>query len=568
MPRDLLDEAGIAPRDLLAEAGVQPQNDYSPTASAADFIVGNLGRGLTAGAGQLIDTPINLAKAGYGAARVAAAENNAVPAFGRLLGMKLKGETPAQAATAAPELSNPVSDALFHAPSYLLSKEKGEEMRRKMDAAIAPSNKTGEYVQRALQFAGGSLVGGPGNMLRNAATAGAAGVTSKAAEDLLPDSNVAPIAGALLPGGLQMAARGIRNAKPQTPLKEMAQSANENGYKTIPSEVNPGAMNVAESFAGKASMRQSTSLANQKNTNPLIENDIREAAVPAGVKVPQGQLTEQALKQVRDHAGGVYQEVKNHPEMMLATNTYLEGLQSLAGDIQQAAKEFPDLIRNEKIDSMIKSLSKEEMTPTAAVEVSKDLRFKSKMNLKAFDDPEKRALGLAQRKAAGLVEDLIASNLETGGKAKLAARWEASRKLIAKVHDAESAITGRGDFDARVYGSLLDNGKPLSGGAAKVGKFARDFPNAVQLPEKFGSPNVSALKAATSAAFGAAGAAVAIPAAAMAALPFVAPHVIRAHLLSKGHQKTISGKGLPVDPRAAAIAALLTSGSAASKEAN
>lgn len=356
------------------------------------------------------------------------------------------------------------------------------------------------------------------------------------------DNPLAPAIGALV---APTAAAGINAIRAKSPVVSDAFSkARKHGYVVPPSEVDPSLKNVAlESVSGKAATNQSASIRNQRVTNKLASEEISKSADKLGIKFDgKKPLTEQALSEVRAEAGKVYRDIKNHGETIIATNDYLDGVKSLAGDFQAAAKEFPDIINNKEIIRLQQSLSVGEMSPTAAVELSKKLRFDGGKNLKAFDDPERAALGTAQRKAANLVEELVQSNLDTTGKSMLGRRWKEARSLIAKTYDVESALNNTtGNVDARVFGKMLDKDRPLTGGFQSIAEFAEAFPKSVQDPSKFGSPGVSKLQAATSAMLGAGGGfATGGPGAVAGAIPLVAPPAARARILSQGYQDRLA----------------------------
>lgn len=291
-----------------------------------------------------------------------------------------------------------------------------------------------------------------------------------------------------------------------------------------------------ESISGKAATRQGAS---QINTPKLNELTRQELGIPKGIP-----LTDKVLSEVRTTAGKAYQAVKDYNQPIVTNSGYLNNVQALAGDISQAAKEFPDIVKNEGVDTLIKSLSVDKMSAKSAVELSKLLRFKATSNLKAFNDPEKVALGMAQRKAAGLIEDLVGQNLAEQGQGALATAWNNARTLIAKTHDVEAALKPNGNVDPKVWAKLIEKGKPLSGNLQMMGNFASHFPNAVQDVAKAGSPNVSNLQAMLSPLFAGGGAmAAGGPGAVIGgAIPFVTRPLARAALFSHMYQSGLLPK--------------------------
>ncbi len=511
------------------------QADGTVPSNIADFVVGNLAKGVSYGAGSLADIPLNIGRMAYGASRIAASK------------IGLTNEKPWEAAAAAPDISFPVGKAIFEGPQSELRLKQSERN-------ITPTSTAGKYGARALQFIGGSALGGPANALKNVAVAGASGLTSQGAQDLFPKSDYAPLIGALaLPAAASAPSviRAVRSAvSTPPPLSQEAmliKQFREDGFVMPPSQINPSIKNTTvESVGGKAATADSASMKNQKNFNRIAAEDITNAANDVGITVPKDKvLSDSALGGILIEAGKFYQKVKDHREMIVADNTYLNGVKNLAGDFQEAAAQFPDIVKNPQIESLIKGLQVTEMTPTAAVQLSKTLRKKSTANLKSFNDQEKIDLGYAQRTAANLVEDLVASNLNTSGNAQLANDWSSARTLIAKVHDVKSVLTERGNVDAVALARLQDKGKPLGGGLEKIANFASAFGKAARTPEKIGSP-VSKSQAIASALLGTVGGfSTGGPGAALGALPLVAPPLARAYLLSDRTQNRMAGTAGP-----------------------
>lgn len=302
--------------------------------------------------------------------------------------------------------------------------------------------------------------------------------------------------------------------------------AQKAGYTLLPSQARPTIINkFLEGFSGKLSAAQKASEKNQVVTNKLV----RQA-----IGIPKDEpITTDALNNIRMQAGAAYRAVKESPDPIVATPEYLQKINALGGDFKTAAKEFPDLLKNDDIDNLISSLSIKQMSPTAAVELVKKLRIDATANLRAFDKPEKQALGFAQRAAADAVDGLVEQNLLKQGKPDLVKNYRQARQTIAKSYDIESALNdSTGNVSARFFGRLLDKKKPLTGELRDIAKFYKAFPKAAQNIEKIGSqPGISPLDYATG---GMASLLSGHPGllAAIAARPF-----IRSLIMSKPYQK-------------------------------
>lgn len=280
--------------------------------------------------------------------------------------------------------------------------------------------------------------------------------------------------------GVPKALRIAPVAAEEVPLAKTAVSAvkqaKNDGYVVTPRQGNPGSTtaNLVEGASGSAKMEKLASIKNQKNTNRLVAEDL-------GLDASQP-ITTEALEGIRKSEGVAYKAVKDSGVTLKATEDFKKAVSQLGGDFKAATSELPGLIDAPKIDALIKSLSVEEMSPNAAIEATKYLRSQSTKNLKAgFADPEKGALGTAQRKAANAIDDLIESNLAEKGLKDLADQYQAARIKIAKTHTAEVALNETtGNVDALQLAKMLDKGKPLSGGMEKVAKFARSFSGAAR----------------------------------------------------------------------------------------
>jgi hypothetical protein len=95
-----------------------------------------------------------------------------------------------------------------------------------------------------------------------------------------------------------------------------------------------------------------------------------------------------------------------------------------------------------------------------AVAKIRQLRNDAKGNLK-LDDPEKVALGRAQRQVADALDAELARHVEALGKPELAAKYKAARVQWAKIHSVEDALEG-GNVSARELSKQKARGVPLS----------------------------------------------------------------------------------------------------------
>lgn len=267
---------------------------------------------------------------------------------------------------------------------------------------------------------------------------------------------------------------------PPTQAQALASKASEAGLKLPPGEAGAGSVaRTLEGWAGKIKTQQKASVENQALYNRLASEDLK---LPKGVE-----LTPKILTDMRSAYGDAYEAVKKSVSGIKFDSQFKADIAGLQGEIKAAAKEFPELLKNKEIDTLAKQLSgKSVASPRAMMELIKDLRFKGTTNLKSFDDPARRALGMAQRDAATALEDQIERGLGTGKMKDLVPEFQEARKMIAKTYDYEAALDPAGNVSAKVLGALQRRGKPLGGNAEQMAEFSKAYPKATQDPAKFG----------------------------------------------------------------------------------
>jgi hypothetical protein len=306
------------------------------------------------------------------------------------------------------------------------------------------------------------------------------------------------------------------------------------GYKTPPASVNQTSTTARaiESIAGKDAMKQTAAVGNQRVTNRLVR---QELGLSNGAPLSIG-----TLKGLRSKAGEVYKAVKGSGDI-LADQQYLQEIDTLDNVAAELAQDFPDVkfAGSPEIQALKQSLGQQGFSANGAVEMLKKLRHEASNNLKwNVEDPGKKALGLAQRDAAGILEDQILRHLESQGKGALAKSFDSARQTIAKTYSVQAALNeGSGNVVAGKLSAQLRKGKPLSGNLEKIARYASSVETGV-VKEAVGSPGVSALVGNLSLGGGVGGLALGNPAlaAAAVALPF-AREVTRRTLLTGPAQR-------------------------------
>ena len=316
----------------------------------------------------------------------------------------------------------------------------------------------------------------------------------------------------------------------KTTAKAAAQAAHDAGYVLPPVEATkPVSLTskVLSSPAGKIKTQQLASETNQGVTNEL-------AATSLGLP-KDTVLSADVFRNIRAQAGKAYEAVKQAVPQITSDDEYDTAVSSLGGANSQAAKHFPNITKNQGILDLVDELKQVKEFPTeAGVEIVKELRYNATANLKAMDDPSRHALGLAQRQAADLVDDLMERNIEKTGNTGAIAAYKQARRLIAKSYDVEGATNpSTGDVNAVGLAKLSAKGRPLTDELATIAKAASAFPKSMQNPANFGGAEPwSALDF-----FGAAGSAAAGHPGAGAAI--LARPLVRSTILSKPYQRSM-----------------------------
>jgi len=157
------------------------------------------------------------------------------------------------------------------------------------------------------------------------------------------------------------------------------------------------------------------------------------------------------------------------------------------------------------IDDLIDSILVDDMSAKSAGEIVKRLRQQASVHFKSMDDPAKRALAFAEKKAANAIDALIGRNLDNMGLGGLHAEWHTARETIAKSYTVERALTeGSGNVASHKLARMYSKGDPITGELKDAAKYAQTFDRATQ-EIKSSMPGISPLDAGVTAIGGAAG---------------------------------------------------------------
>lgn len=267
-----------------------------------------------------------------------------------------------------------------------------------------------------------------------------------------------------------------------TGINAIAQEGRAAGYIAPPVQTNPTTLNkVINSIVDPKKLEQEFSVKNQANATSRIKEAI---GIPADVQL-SGDVLDNLARTKVDPA---YEALKSYGSTFKTNDKYKAALQNIGEEWNAAAKEFPGLAKNKQIQILQSSLDKDEITPSGAVNIIKKLNWDSKANLKAFDQPDKQALGFAQKKATKILEDLIDDNLSSVGQKDLLTNYRDARQLRAQISNIDGALNdATGDISTKYLAKLLDKGVPLTGELKTAARFAKAFPKSSQDADKLGA---------------------------------------------------------------------------------
>ena len=306
-------------------------------------------------------------------------------------------------------------------------------------------------------------------------------------------------------------------------------AAREAGIKLTPTQAQvPGGVigRGIESLTGTAKLERALSRVNAATVGRLAGEDL-------GI---EGRLTRARLTDAKAAPNAVYAEVSRLGNIPVDDAFR----QKIAGIENPTGRSFdfdtpPDIARLKEGYGSLQRFDADE-----AVEKVRRLRRRANANIKVTDDPDKQALGYAQRTVADALEDQLERHVAaTGGPSDLLQRYRDARVQLAKINAVDQALrAGKGQVSALNLAKQLDRGTPLSGNLRAVAEAAQHFPRAMQDLSKIRNEGpLSALDLKLEGGLG-----ILKPLAALKALPaFALPPVVRAILGSDLYQDAAFG---------------------------
>ena len=343
---------------------------------------------------------------------------------------------------------------------------------------------------------------------------GTGAVGAQSATEFGAPAPVSMLAG-LATGSLPYARVPSQQPPRQTIAEKEFSRARPAGYVVPPASVKPTVGNVLlEGVGGKAAMQQVASGRNQQVTNKLAA---RSVGLPE-----DAEITKDALKQIRQRAGQDYERYGNIGQVNADLDFYsdVSRLNTLATQIK---KDFPkaNVAGADEINKLVDSLKVASFSANSGLRRIMQLRDEAtRLFSGERPSPTDFAIAKANIAAADALEELIARQLQQTGRQDIVDNFEKARVLIAKTYSLQNALEPSGNVNAAKLATQLRKDKPLSPELKIAAQFAALFPKATAIPERFGSPGVSALDTALAAGGAASFPTLGAPAAVAAGLPF------------------------------------------------
>lgn len=299
-----------------------------------------------------------------------------------------------------------------------------------------------------------------------------------------------PEVGLTLAGGAQ--ALRARPGRPTGPMQftqeqDAIRAAQQAGFRALPTEARGGAVNIAvESVAKQAPLVKRLVQYNEERASQLAR---QELGLP-----PTGRLDEGSIKQVKDRAGAVYDQLRALPDVINVRATdpaWITKVQDLDTRFRSIKQVMPAMYRDGGLERLRGSMGKiNTLTPEQIVDITKNLRDTATRTLKRSDAPsESIDAAYAFKEAANMLEDLLEAHLRQTNRQGALERFRNARELYAKAHTVEDATNlTTGKVDPQALRRALERGEPLTGNLRRVAEAAAAMPSVVRRTEGLTTP--------------------------------------------------------------------------------
>ena len=260
--------------------------------------------------------------------------------------------------------------------------------------------------------------------------------------------------------------------------------ARQEGLRVPPSQAETGwILRTLEGLAGEPKTAKLVSKKNAPLINSLIRRDV---GLPDDVP-----LSREALAGIRKQEGAAYDGVKGLGKITPDAK-YFDDFAEITKAYDTAAKDFSHRSENpfkRTLEGLTKDADGNPKAGFDAASLVEEVKLLRSDADKAYrqGDP---GLGRAFKSAAQALDDALdrhAQQIADPSKTGMVRDYQAARTRIAKTYAADKALGEGGNINAAVYAKALKTGKPLSGEAEKVAKFAAQFPRSAQRVETLGS---------------------------------------------------------------------------------
>lgn len=306
--------------------------------------------------------------------------------------------------------------------------------------------------------------------------------------------------------GASKVAKAGEDAIASAPYQAQVKQATDAGYHVAPTDVSGAPVgSTLVGVAGKDQLNKVLSLHNQKVTNSIAKHEV-------GID-PGAQFDHAALDSAATRAGEAYEAVKKADQNVVilrtADGTPIKNAngkyqarpagpikldETYANDIAKiddgTSNGAPGANTNPEVMTLKAQLENatSAFTPTDAIENLKRLRFDAKANLKNAVDPEKLALGQAQKQAADALESQVERYLQSTGQTSLYKDFTAARTKLAKINTIQDAMDASGNVDAAAINAYRNRGGYVAGGLKKIADAADTFGSVVRNTQKVQAP--------------------------------------------------------------------------------
>jgi hypothetical protein len=366
-------------------------------------------------------------------------------------------------------------------------------MGRGGDVALQRAAKQVEDVQGAMTYQPRTAVGAAIPQILSAPMTAAQTVGRAAGEAVGGPAGgelgtaVPDIAATVVGGASALRGRAPTGAPQFSQEQQAIKNAQAAGFRGLPSEIRGGPVNVGmESVAKQAPLVKRLAAFNEERASQLARQDI---GLP-----PTGRLDEQSLKQVRDRAGAVYDQVRSLPETIdvrRVNPNWVNDVVDLDAKFRSIKNVLPDIYRNPSLERLRGSMARvRTLTPEETVDIIRTLRDESSRTLKRTDVSSKEVdAAYAIKEAANMFENLLDTHLQATGRGALMNRYRAARETLAKtytIEDATNLTTGK--VDPQAIRRARDKGEKLSGNLLKIADAAAALPSVVRKTEGMITP--------------------------------------------------------------------------------